>query len=207
MTVGRAGSWPRWPRCMCGAPGWTGRRCCLPVGGGSGPPTRSRLGGTGRSRPPSPAARGRAPRTCAFQRRRCWPQPARGAGGDGSEAAESRFWAAVEDGDVREIAGALAVDERAGLDRVLPALAAWRRRAPEVSVVAGWRYRVGWVRVADPGPVVLTGRWLVVVPAESDDGLADGCVRGLAARGAGGLVVEADQGEADQIGRASCRER
>jgi acyl transferase domain-containing protein/acyl carrier protein len=136
--------------------------------------------------------------TYAFQHRRYWPQPSPVAGGDGSEAAESRFWAAVEDGDVREIAGALAVDERAGLDRVLPALAAWRRREQEESVVAGWRYRVGWVRVADPGPVVLTGRWLVVVPADSDDGLADGCVRALAARGAEVLVVEADQGEADR---------
>jgi hypothetical protein len=50
---------------------------------------------------------------------------------------------------------------------VLPALAAWRRRERDQSTVEGWRYRVVWRPVPDPGPGVLGGLWLV---AASDHG-------------------------------------
>ena len=107
--------------------------------------------------------------TYAFQRQRYWPEPPQvivPAGGDGAESvAEARFWAAVEGGDLEALAEALAVDGRQSLQDVLPALAAWRRRERDRSVTGGWRYRVTWVPVPDPGPAVLTGTWLVVAPA------------------------------------------
>ena len=129
--------------------------------------------------------------TYAFQQQRYWPRPApvpAVAGGDGS-VAEVRFWAAVEDGDVRGLARTLAVDDTP-LGEVLPALASWRRREQDRSVTAGWRYRVAWVPVAERGPAVLSGRWLVVTPAGRGAELAGGCMRALAAHGARPEVLE-----------------
>ena len=130
--------------------------------------------------------------TYAFQRQRYWPQgeaaPA-AVGGDGAgTAAEVEFWAAVEGGDVQALSEALAVDDRQRLGEVLPALASWRRRARDRAATERWRYRVTWVPVADPGPAVLSGAWLVVTyQAEGtsvDQELPWQCVRLLAARGA-----------------------
>jgi acyl transferase domain-containing protein/acyl carrier protein len=136
--------------------------------------------------------------TYAFQRQRIWPEPApAAAGGDGSgTAAEARFWAAVEGGDVAGLADVLPVD---GLfTDVLPALASWRRRERDRSVTEGWRYRVRWVPVAEPDLAALPGTWLVVtpvIPAGAPGALARGCVRALAARGAQVTVVEVGPGE------------
>jgi acyl transferase domain-containing protein/acyl carrier protein len=140
--------------------------------------------------------------TYAFQRDRYWPEPAavQAAGGDGSgTAAEARFWAAVEGGDVAGLADVLPVD---GLfTDVLPALASWRRRERDRSVTEGWRYRVRWVPVAEPDVTALPGTWLVVTPvtpAGAPGALARGCVRALAARGAQVTVVEVGPGELDR---------
>jgi candicidin polyketide synthase FscB len=70
---------------------------------------------------------------------------------------------------------------------------------------AGWRYRVSWVPVAEPGAVALAGTWLVVVPAAATGGeLADWCVRALADRGARTMVVEFS---ADELDRGVLAER
>ena len=106
--------------------------------------------------------------TYAFRHQRYWPQPsrARGTEADGSvgSAAEAGFWAAVEGGDVQRLAAALDIDERARFDQVLPVLASWRRRERDRSLTGGWRYRVAWMPVPDPGAVVLSGTWLLVIP-------------------------------------------
>ena len=134
--------------------------------------------------------------TYAFQRQRYWPQPSRArvpAGGDGAgSAAEARFWAAVEGGDLQALSQTLAVQDQQRLEQVLPALAAWRRRERNESVTAGWRYRVSWAPVTGLGPAVLSGTWLVVVPAGLTDGdLARACVQAMATRGAQVVVAEA----------------
>ncbi|MBO2456942.1 type I polyketide synthase [Actinomadura violacea] len=135
--------------------------------------------------------------TYAFQRRRYWTKPSpafSGTGADGEappSAGEARFWAAVEDGDVAALAAALAVDDRQPLREVLPALASWRKRERDESVLEGWRYRVSWTPVAESGKPVLSGTWLAVVPAGGAAGeLADACVRALADRGADVIVTE-----------------
>jgi short-subunit dehydrogenase/acyl carrier protein len=137
--------------------------------------------------------------TYAFQRQRYWPATARRpvAGGDGAETAgETRFWAAVEGGDVHALAAALAVDGRQPLTEIVPALAAWRRQELDRSVTAGWRYRVAWVPVTDPGPGSLSGRWLVIVPAgTADQDLPRALTEALTVRGARVVAAEADPGE------------
>ena len=70
----------------------------------------------------------------------------------------------------------------------------------------GWRYRVAWVPVTEPGQVALSGTWLVVtpqIPAGTADELVQGCVRALAARSPRVLVVEAGPGEPDRAALAA----
>ncbi|MGD0607573.1 MAG: beta-ketoacyl synthase N-terminal-like domain-containing protein, partial [Streptosporangiaceae bacterium] len=139
--------------------------------------------------------------TYAFQRQRYWPRPAPvsapAGGGDGSgTGAEAGFWAAVEGGDV------------AGLAAALPALAAWRRREQDSTAVAGWRYRISWVPVTSPGPGLLSGTWLLITPAGQENhdggGLATGCARALATRGAQVITVPVTlDGDLDRAGLAA----
>jgi acyl transferase domain-containing protein len=65
-----------------------------------------------------------------------------------------------------------------------------RRPEPERPVTADWRYRICWVPVADPGPVALSGTWLVVT-GRSAGNLGEDCARALADHGARVVVVEA----------------
>ena len=135
--------------------------------------------------------------TYAFQRQRYWPESAPpgaipAVGGDGSgTAAEARFWAAVEGGDAH-VLSALAVPDQQRLGEVLPALAAWRRRERDRSVTEGWRYRVAWVPVTEPGTAMLSGTWLVVVPAGQAGDLAEWCVQALESSGARAVAVAGD---------------
>ena len=92
--------------------------------------------------------------TYAFQHRRYWPplRSARGmpvAGGDGAEAG---FWAAVERQDMAGLAGVVGVRGDEPLSELLPALAAWRRRGQRQSVIASWRYQIGWEPVTGLRP-------------------------------------------------------
>jgi len=130
--------------------------------------------------------------TYAFQRQRYWPTlrhpqhvPAgiAVAGGDGAEAG---FWAAVDQQDLAGLAGALRIGSDQPLSAVLPALAAWRRRRTRQSAVERWRYQITWQPAAglsDSAP--LTGRWLLVIPAQmAGDDLVTACEPALAAGGA-----------------------
>jgi acyl transferase domain-containing protein len=150
--------------------------------------------------------------TYAFQHQRYWAKAPRlggTAGRDGAEtAAESRFWAAVEGGDLAELAGTLAVDGQRTFSEVLPALASWRRRENEASAVANWRYQVTWVPVADQDAARLSGTWLVITGPDGHPGedLAGQCLRALADRGAQPVIVRVPAGQdavadalADQI--------
>ncbi|MEU7154724.1 type I polyketide synthase, partial [Streptomyces sp. NPDC045456] len=108
--------------------------------------------------------------TYAFQHRRYWLEPsatataaAAAVAAGGSSAAEARFWAAVEGGDLSGVVDTLALADQEQLNGVLPALASWRRRELERSATESWRYRITWAPVADPAPARLAGRWLLLV--------------------------------------------
>ncbi|MFD0632066.1 type I polyketide synthase [Catenulispora yoronensis] len=135
--------------------------------------------------------------TYAFQHQSFWPQGGHAVQtGTAETAAESDFWAAVEDGDVSQLAGTLAIDgER--LAELLPALASWRRREREDSAVADWRYRITWVPVTDPGAAVLSGTWLAVVPSGLEAAVSD-YLRALTDRGATVVTLAVEQSDLDR---------
>ncbi|HEY2241414.1 MAG TPA: acyltransferase domain-containing protein, partial [Streptosporangiaceae bacterium] len=138
--------------------------------------------------------------TYAFQRQKYWLDAVAGngapVGGDGAgTAAEARFWAAVEDGDLPALAETLAVEDPERLGAALPALAAWRRTVRERSDTESWRYRVAWSPFSDPGPAVLTGTWLLAVPAGTAGlELAGRCAQELGRCGAQVVRVDAGPG-------------
>ncbi|KJS58281.1 type I polyketide synthase [Streptomyces rubellomurinus] len=106
--------------------------------------------------------------TYAFQRERYWITAPFVAPGEGTDAAEARFWAAVEGEDLAALEQLLPVDGP-GWGEVLPELAAWRRGRRERSVLDSWRYRVVWrpvPKATAPGPAAdgPDGRWLVLAP-------------------------------------------
>uniref|UniRef100_UPI0007835E66 type I polyketide synthase n=1 Tax=Herbidospora sakaeratensis TaxID=564415 RepID=UPI0007835E66 len=119
--------------------------------------------------------------TYPFSRRRFWAEPmALPAPAGDATAAESAFWAAVEQGDLAGLAGALEVDAARPFGEVLPVLASWRRRDREESAVDDWRYRITWAAVPDPEPAPLPGAWLMVTGPDGHS-LAEECVKALAA--------------------------
>ena len=83
----------------------------------------------------------------------------------------------------------------------LPVLAAWRRQDRDSSVVAGWRYQVGWRSVGGLPAAVLTGTWLVVVPAGAGPAveLAGVCAAVLQGHGARVVCVSWDTGVTDRV--------
>ncbi|MEU8874104.1 type I polyketide synthase [Streptomyces javensis] len=123
--------------------------------------------------------------TYAFQHERFWWEPDAAPVPEGS-AADEAFWQAVEGGDVRELAGALEVDDES-LAHVLPALRSWRQRQLMTSTVDGWRYRTKWVPMSTEPQPTLSGTWLLVAP----EGCAGEAVESTAAavRDHGGDVV------------------
>ncbi|WP_240437701.1 type I polyketide synthase [Sciscionella marina] len=136
--------------------------------------------------------------TYAFQRQRYWPQHTEPEVSEvDGVAADASFWAAVENGDVRELADTLALTGEQ-LSEVLPALASWRRRERDESAVADWRYRITWEPVTEPATSVLSGTWLVLTHATE---IADTCVQALRARGAEVRLVET--GTIDRDGLAA----
>ena len=129
--------------------------------------------------------------TYAFQRQRYWPVAAEAV--ETGPAAEDRFWAAVEGGDVSRLEEALEIDARQPLREVLPVLASWRRGERDRSVAEAWRYRISWVPVPDAGTARLTGKWLLVTPADGQDA---GVAEALSRHGAEvvRLIGSADRG-------------
>jgi acyl transferase domain-containing protein/acyl carrier protein len=120
--------------------------------------------------------------TYPFQRERYWPEPV--AAPAPRDAAEDRFWAAVEREDVDELAGTLPAGvDRESLGTLLPVLSGWRRQRRELSTLDDWRYRVSWTAVPEPETPLFIGGWLVVLP-ETEAAWCGQVVEALRAQGA-----------------------
>ncbi|MFF3854993.1 type I polyketide synthase [Micromonospora sp. NPDC002575] len=108
--------------------------------------------------------------TYAFQHQRFWPEGGAVAAAQAVHAAgaEGDFWAAVERGDLTEVASHLAVqDDPAAIEALAPAvpvLSSWRRARQRDAALDAWTYRVAWHPVRPAPARSLTGRWLVVTP-------------------------------------------
>ncbi|AUS82048.1 polyketide synthase [Actinoalloteichus sp. AHMU CJ021] len=142
--------------------------------------------------------------TYPFQRQRYWPDvgtlPILGAGPTGTAfASDAEFWAAVEREDPELLAETLGVETAdVSLRAALPALCSWRRRGEDRGAVDSLRFRMAWKPLSAPIRPVLTGDWLVILPADDESGLGAECVRGLAEHGAGVTELRVDAGRADR---------
>ncbi|MFI0778068.1 type I polyketide synthase, partial [Streptomyces sp. NPDC021212] len=141
--------------------------------------------------------------TYPFQHSRYWITTSAGSRSvrEPLDAANSRFWEAVDSEDPRELAELLNLDDGASLELFLPALSSWRQRHRVRSTLDDWRYRVTWQPL--PGaaaPVTaatLDGVWLVAVPHE--DTYVSQVLRGLRDRGATVIVLRADDPRHDAL--------
>ncbi|MFJ9428007.1 type I polyketide synthase, partial [Streptomyces sp. NPDC101249] len=131
--------------------------------------------------------------TYAFQRARYWWDPAAlrrpTAPRDHTTAADdTTFWTAVESGDTESLARTLDIDG-ACLGPVLPALRTWRRDRKATAAVDSWRYHVRWVPASLPDSPLLTGTWLLTVPAGAATAAACADTVAAAVRDHGGDVT------------------
>jgi polyketide synthase 7 len=155
--------------------------------------------------------------TYAFQRERYWlesagsPAAAGGPGagsaaGSGAGEVEARFWEAVESQDLAALTDTLRW-EGDGADAwgaVLPGLSAWRRGRQRRSTLDGWRYRITWQPLSAANSPVLSGRWLLLVPASHGGGpQAAACAQALARHGAEVTEVVVDTARVDRVALAA----
>ncbi|MDX2682008.1 type I polyketide synthase [Streptomyces soliscabiei] len=138
--------------------------------------------------------------TYAFQNRRFWlePETPADAGAVAEDPADAAFWAAVEHEDVAAVATTLRVAADTWSD-VAPALADWRRRRRDASVLDRWRYHVTWQRHTVRPTTPLHGVWPVLVPdSRADDAVVTHVVDALRQRGAEPRVVVLDASHTDR---------
>ncbi|MDX3698012.1 SDR family NAD(P)-dependent oxidoreductase [Streptomyces europaeiscabiei] len=151
----------------------------------------------------TPVFEGLSPRrvdlpTYAFQRSRYWLDVPKAKVEAVTDPVEEEFWRTVEEGDLKELAGTLGIED--GLETVIPALAAWRNTRRQQGRIDGWRYRVEWRALPAPARTATGGTWLLAVPAPlADDESVTETVAALEARGARAAVVIVD---VDHLSRA-----
>ncbi|MBL1097384.1 type I polyketide synthase [Streptomyces coffeae] len=134
--------------------------------------------------------------TYPFEGRRYWidrPSPDASASSHPRDAADEAFWSAVEREDMAAVATALDAPADASLAALLPTLADWRRRRNERAAIDSLRYRVIWRPVDTPAGHKMTGRWLLLVPADADgpaSGWSEAAAEALRRRGASVVTVD-----------------
>ena len=141
--------------------------------------------------------------TYPFEHQHFWIEAAFNAApgaGAGADPADEAFWAAVERADLPALSRQLNVGEDGSLSEVVPALADWRRRAKQQSLLDGWRYRVVWRPVEEePGRPVLDGTWLLVLPqTRAEDPAVALATAALTEHGATAVEVRVESADADR---------
>ncbi|WP_344619698.1 type I polyketide synthase, partial [Dactylosporangium salmoneum] len=137
--------------------------------------------------------------TYPFQRQRYWlePTPVQAPEDRAADAGEARFWAAVEGGDLDDLARTLEPDDPQALASALPVLGAWRRRRREQT----WRYRAAWTRYTSSEGRPSNGPWLLVRPLGADP-WTDALAAGLEAAGLDVESLTVDAADADLVEKA-----
>ncbi|MDA3649394.1 SDR family NAD(P)-dependent oxidoreductase [Saccharopolyspora indica] len=136
--------------------------------------------------------------TYGFQRNRHWLEPVRPE--PAADEVGARFWSAVDGARWTEIAEAIDVDADAPLSLALPKLAAWRKRADELSRTDRWCHRLEWRPLPEPPTARLSGTWLLLTAPGGTP--ADDAEAALSAAGAEVRRVElADADRADVLAR------
>ncbi|MER6032200.1 type I polyketide synthase [Streptomyces sp. NPDC001851] len=140
--------------------------------------------------------------TYAFQRRRYWLDAPAPSDAVTADPADARFWAAVESEDFSAVLDTLQVSGDQPFGEVLPALSAWRKTLRRQAASDDWRYGVSWRPVTVRPDAMLSGAWLVVVPAGlADDAWTTGVVRSLEMKGARVRLLPVEPG-VDRTGLA-----
>jgi acyl transferase domain-containing protein/surfactin synthase thioesterase subunit len=146
--------------------------------------------------------------TYPFQHQRYWLDATTSPGDTASRARasvavnamEARFWEAVDQGNAETLASELQVDADHPFNAVLPLLSMWRRRHREQSVVDSWRYRITWKPTSPLAVRTLSGRWLVVTPAdETAEDVRAACVQTLADHGAEVVLVSVNIADIERV--------
>ncbi|MFI2779951.1 SDR family NAD(P)-dependent oxidoreductase, partial [Streptomyces sp. ALB3] len=141
--------------------------------------------------------------TYAFQRERYWPSASSGPAGGPAGARnpiDAEFWDVVARGDVDTLARTLDLGETGtpSLASMLPALSQWHRNRSESLSVGSWRYRVTWKPVEQTPEPVLSGLWVLAVPAGSaDEPVVADCAASLRDHGASVVLLPVDGGTDD----------
>ncbi|WP_348772286.1 type I polyketide synthase [Streptomyces sp. RPA4-5] len=134
--------------------------------------------------------------TYAFQRERYWPESI-DLGSLAADPAETRFWKAVENRDMDELAEALEIAQAPEeLGSVLPVLSSWRQRRRVDSVVDSWRYEVTWKPLAGATAGRLSGRWLLVTASGAS---VEGVEAALVAAGAEVVPMSVDGADRNEL--------
>ncbi|MGW7047819.1 type I polyketide synthase [Streptomyces avermitilis] len=106
--------------------------------------------------------------TYAFQRDQYWLAADPAAKAERQASQDERFWAAVEQGDLRTLTEDLGAP--AELESALPGLAQWHEDSRRRRTMDSWRYQVTWQPLADARSAAqVPGSWLLLVPREGAD--------------------------------------
>ena len=140
--------------------------------------------------------------TYPFQHQPYWLHaPAAPSSAGDEDTAQTQFWATVE--HVTELAETLELPDKHKSSKwteALRALAAWRRRHREQSVLDSWCYRITWAPLISTTNPKLSGTWLVLTHTTNDQHeLVEPCAQALRTHGARVVQVVFDRFDREHL--------
>ncbi|SMC49107.1 type I polyketide synthase [Kibdelosporangium aridum] len=141
--------------------------------------------------------------TYPFQRLRYWLTEAEpSVPAEAGPSVDSRFWAAVQQEDLAELARTLDVPADQSLEAVLPALSSWYRGNQRQAEMDDKRYGVVWQTLDPATPATLTGTWLVV-SSDAEHPWVQGALDAITRAGAAVRHLQLNETDTDRAVLAS----